>query len=124
MRVFWRSTVQVPRVWVSFSCVLIVTTDQRVYEWSRLLALPVDMICAYLHPRMLALHTLPAPGEGTAVLDGNEEVVLPRQLRLTSEEMTQDGAYVVENGEEMLLWIGRCCSFSYVRGPRALVYRV
>ncbi|PHJ17581.1 transport protein sec24 [Cystoisospora suis] len=84
-----------------------VTTDQRVFEWSRLLSLPVDMICAYLHPRMLALHTLPVPGEGAAVLDGNEEILLPPQLRLTSEEMTQDGAYVVENGEEMLLWIGR-----------------
>lgn len=88
-----------------------VSTDQRVFSWSRLLALPVDRICAYVHPRMLPLHNLSNfGGPHDQVLDGQEEVILPPALRLTAEEMTQDGAYLLENGEEMLLWIGRSIS--------------
>ncbi|PFH31291.1 putative transport protein Sec24 [Besnoitia besnoiti] len=95
----------------SFRPVKEVTTDQRVYSWGRLLSLPVDMICAYLHPRMLPLHNLEAMGGNPEqVLDGKEDIILPPQLRLTAEEMTQDGAYLLENGEEMLLWIGRSIS--------------
>ncbi|KFG56874.1 putative transport protein Sec24 [Toxoplasma gondii RUB] len=88
-----------------------VSTDKRVFSWSRLLALPVDRICAYVHPRMLPLHNLSNfGGPSDRVLDGQEEVILPPALRLTAEEMTQDGAYLLENGEEMLLWIGRSIS--------------
>ncbi|OEH78605.1 transport protein [Cyclospora cayetanensis] len=81
-----------------------VTNDMRVYAWHRLASVPLSQLVAYWCPRLFSL-TDWGPTEGS--LDGNAEVILPPSIPLTSESMTQEGAYLIENGESMLLWVGK-----------------
>lgn len=80
------------------------TSDLRVFAWHRLSSVPLSQLIAFCCPRMFALCDW-SEVEGT--VDGNECVVLPATLPLSSASMTQDGAFLVENGESMLLWIGK-----------------
>lgn len=81
-----------------------VTSDMRVYAWHRLASVPLSQLVAYWCPRLFALTDW---GSVEGSVDGNEQVVLPPSIPLSSESMTQEGAYLIENGESMLLWIGK-----------------
>lgn len=78
--------------------------DLRTYIWMRLETITVSQLAAYYYPRMLGLHNLP-PHCG--IPSENGVVTLPDMLNLTSESMTQDGVYLLEDGETMHMWIGR-----------------
>ncbi|KAL8429052.1 hypothetical protein Efla_005870 [Eimeria flavescens] len=81
-----------------------VTSDMRVYAWHRLSSVPLSQLVAYWCPRLFCLTDW---GSFEGSVDGNEQVVLPPSIPLSSESMTQEGAYLLENGEGMLLWIGK-----------------
>lgn len=78
--------------------------DMRTYIWMRLETLNVSQLSAYYYPRMMALHNMP---NSVALPDENGQCTLPDLLNLTSESMSQDGAYVIDDGESILMWIGR-----------------
>jgi protein transport protein SEC24 len=78
--------------------------DMRTSIWMRLETLSVQQLSSYFYPRLLALHGMP-PHVG--VEDENGAVVLPDKQNLTKEIMTQDGVYLLEDGEIMMIWIGR-----------------
>jgi protein transport protein SEC24 len=69
--------------------------DLRTYIWMRLETLNVSQMAAYFYPRMMALHDAP------------DQHGLPEMLNLTSESMTQEGCYLLEDGDVMYVWIGR-----------------
>lgn len=77
--------------------------DFRTYVWSRLGSLNVSQLAAFFYPRMLALHNMP---ENCGIPDEHGRVTLPNMLSLTSEQLSQDGMYLLDDGESMLLWIG------------------
>ncbi|KAL8274390.1 hypothetical protein Esti_001712 [Eimeria stiedai] len=81
-----------------------VTSDMRVFAWHRLASVPLSQLVAYWCPRLFSLTDW---GSVEGSVDGNEQVVLPPSIPLSSESMTQEGAYLIENGETMLLWIGK-----------------
>eukprot|EP00921_Rhytidocystis_pertsovi_P012141 GHVQ01019654.1.p1 GENE.GHVQ01019654.1~~GHVQ01019654.1.p1 ORF type:complete len:681 (+),score=54.96 GHVQ01019654.1:1136-3178(+) len=81
-----------------------VTPDMRMFHWMRLDSLSIEMQAAYFYPRLLPLHNL-QPEQGS--LDANGQVVLPQALNLSSEQMTQEGAYILEDGESMMFWLGK-----------------
>lgn len=81
-----------------------VTSDMRVYAWHRLVSIPLSQLVAYWSPRLFSLTDW---GSVEGSVDGNEQIVLPPSIPLSSESMTQEGAYLIENGESMLLWIGK-----------------
>eukprot|EP00745_Piridium_sociabile_P035866 TRINITY_DN63284_c0_g1_i1.p2 TRINITY_DN63284_c0_g1~~TRINITY_DN63284_c0_g1_i1.p2 ORF type:complete len:258 (-),score=16.18 TRINITY_DN63284_c0_g1_i1:634-1407(-) len=83
--------------------------DMRVASWLRLESLPVDTQACYFYPRMIPLHVLD-DAAGTTDQDGS--ITLPAPMNLSADNMSQDGAYLLEDGECMLLWIGRCSSSS------------
>uniref|UniRef100_A0A0G4F9A2 Uncharacterized protein n=1 Tax=Chromera velia CCMP2878 TaxID=1169474 RepID=A0A0G4F9A2_9ALVE len=89
-----------------------VPADLRVYHWTRLETLPVVMMAAFFYPRLLSVHNL-AGEEGNK--DESGRVALPQQLNLSVERMTQDGAFLVEDGEQMMMWIGRAVSTSWLQ---------
>eukprot|EP00927_Polykrikos_kofoidii_P077431 TRINITY_DN74368_c0_g1_i1.p1 TRINITY_DN74368_c0_g1~~TRINITY_DN74368_c0_g1_i1.p1 ORF type:complete len:988 (+),score=151.21 TRINITY_DN74368_c0_g1_i1:40-3003(+) len=80
-----------------------VSADLRMHLWMRLESLSVSQTAAYFYPRMLALHNL---GEGVGLPDEHGSIVLPDMLNLTSESMTQDGIFLLEDGESMFMWVG------------------
>jgi len=80
-----------------------INADLRTYIWMRLETLMVSQMAAYYYPRMMALHNLP---DCCGVPDDQGNVVLPDMLNLTSESMTQDGIYLLEDGDVINIWIG------------------
>uniref|UniRef100_A0A7S4QMV4 Uncharacterized protein n=1 Tax=Alexandrium monilatum TaxID=311494 RepID=A0A7S4QMV4_9DINO len=89
-----------------------IPADLRAYVWSRLETLSVPQMAAYYNPRMMGLHNL---AEGCGVPDGMGRVTLPDMLNLTSESMTQDGVYLLEDGDTMYVWIGRAVDTAFVQ---------
>ncbi|KAL4401868.1 COPII coat Sec23p-Sfb3p heterodimer component [Malassezia pachydermatis] len=96
-----------------------VTSDVRVYFFRLLLSHGVGAIMSLLYPRMVALHTLspedgfpivPAQGltpEKQMVEDALLKVVhVPRAMRPSFLRMEPHGAYLLDNGEWCLLWLG------------------
>lgn len=81
-----------------------VSSDMRIYVWHRLQNLSVEMTSAFFYPRMIQIHQMENEW-GTQ--DDSHQIILPSALNLTNERLTQEGAYILEDGENMLLWIGR-----------------
>merc|ERR1719343_1172463 len=67
----------------------------------RLETLTVAQMAAYYYPRMMGLHN------ASDETDEAGKIRLPEMLNLTSESMSQDGIYLMEDGEMMIMWIGR-----------------
>ena len=96
-----------------------VTSDVRVYFIRLLLSLSVGSTMALLYPRMVALHRL-APTDGEPVVpraglspekQAEEDALLkviecPHLMRPSYARMEPHGAYLLENGEWCLLWLG------------------
>jgi protein transport protein SEC24 len=85
--------------------------DQRIAAWARLLSSSGDTCAAVCYPRMIALHTM---SDGVGHPDENGHTVLPEMLSLTSESMSQDGAYLIEDGETIMIWLGRGISSHFL----------
>merc|ERR1719223_1661313 len=60
---------------------------------------------------MMALHALP---DGTGVPDEHGLTILPDLLNLSSEAMTQDGVYLLDDGECMVMWLGRAVDANFL----------
>lgn len=96
-----------------------VTSDVRIFFFRLLLSQSVGSIMTLLYPRMMPLHLLnanagcpvePAVGlspEKQAIDDSLLKVVqLPRPMRPSFMRMEPSGAYLLDNGEWCLLWLG------------------
>ncbi|SBS86776.1 protein transport protein Sec24A, putative (SEC24A) [Plasmodium malariae] len=81
-----------------------ISPDLRIFHWSRVENIPVESVEAYFYPRMFSLHNLE---KHHGNYDENNSIMLPDTLNLTCEIMTQDGCYLVEDGEHIVMWIGR-----------------
>jgi len=81
-----------------------ISADLRTNIWMRLESLAVSQHCAYFYPRLMALHNMSG---NVGEQDENGRVVLPDVLNLTKDVLTQDGIYLLEDGEAILIWIGR-----------------
>lgn len=90
-----------------------INADLRTYIWTRLETLNVPQTAAYFYPRMMALHNTT---DGVGMPDEHGRVTLPDMLNLTSESMTQDGVYLLEDGDTMHIWIGRAVEQSFLQG--------
>eukprot|EP00927_Polykrikos_kofoidii_P024008 TRINITY_DN21923_c0_g1_i1.p1 TRINITY_DN21923_c0_g1~~TRINITY_DN21923_c0_g1_i1.p1 ORF type:complete len:930 (-),score=126.08 TRINITY_DN21923_c0_g1_i1:107-2785(-) len=81
-----------------------VSADMRTSIWVRLGTLSVSQLAAYFYPRLMALHNMQ---DNVGTLDESNFTVMPQLLNLTSESLTQDGVFIVEDGDVMIVWIGR-----------------
>ena len=91
-----------------------VQPDLRVYFWNRFETLPLTLQTALMYPRMFALHSL--ENEAGSVDPASGRVVLPAQLPLSVDQMTQDGVLLIEDGEQMLVWIGTAVNPDILHG--------
>ncbi|XP_024381127.1 protein transport protein SEC24 C [Physcomitrium patens] len=72
--------------------------DERSYWITRAASLSAPSAIPLVYPRLFALHNLPSKED----LRG---VVLPSTLSLSSENLELDGIYLLENGEDALLYV-------------------
>ncbi|CAF1321649.1 unnamed protein product, partial [Rotaria sordida] len=71
-----------------------VTTDDRSLLMHRLMSTGVKGTFAYLYPRVYALHNL------------EEDNIPPPMIRCSYDRLSETGAYVIENGFVMYIWLG------------------
>ncbi|KAH9478436.1 Protein transport protein SEC24 [Psilocybe cubensis] len=77
--------------------------DIRAYSQALLTSLPSQQLIPYLYPSFYSLHNMP-PEAGTI---GEEGVILPPLLPLTSERLERHGLFLIEDGQTIFLWVGR-----------------
>jgi protein transport protein SEC24 len=77
-------------------------SDRRINEVRMLKGMGPAELSLYLYPRMIALHSL-EPEEGFA--DENGQLKLPRAIRASFGQIEEGGAYLVDNGQVLLLWL-------------------
>ncbi|KAJ3278706.1 COPII subunit [Borealophlyctis nickersoniae] len=91
----------------AFRATSTVPSDLRSYIMALLYVFPPELSLVHMHPRFYALHVLD-PQAGLPGEDG--QIVFPPRLNLSSEKLERHGLYLLENGVEMFLWVGRAIS--------------
>lgn len=77
-------------------------SDRRIQECRMVKGMGPAELSLYLYPRIIALHNL-EPGEGFA--DENGYLKMPHAVRASFSQIEAGGAYLVDNGQLLLLWI-------------------
>ncbi|XP_067937652.1 protein transport protein Sec24C-like [Watersipora subatra] len=72
-----------------------ISTDGRGYLMHLVMSLDVNSSVPFFYPRLLPLHTL----------DVNSDA-LPTPIRCSTDRLLDTGAYLLENGLSMFLWLG------------------
>jgi protein transport protein SEC24 len=58
----------------------------------------------YIHPRFYSLHNM--PGDAGTINETTGQVVLPPALNLTSERLERHGLFLIEDSQNIFLWVG------------------
>ncbi|XP_065854000.1 protein transport protein SEC24 B-like [Euphorbia lathyris] len=72
--------------------------DERSYWITYVSSVSIPLAIPLVHPRMISVHDLDTQ-------EGNESVI-PHALPLSSEHVSDEGIYLLENGQEGLIYIG------------------
>jgi len=72
--------------------------DDRAAWLYRALHAPPELATPAVYPRLFSIHDLPQDSSFPPI---------PPCMWLSSEKLNQDGAYLLEDGQEILIWIGR-----------------
>ncbi|XP_039120781.1 protein transport protein Sec24-like At4g32640 isoform X1 [Dioscorea cayenensis subsp. rotundata] len=78
--------------------------DDRSYWACHVASLPISLVVPLVYPRMIAIHDLTLKDEDEDE-DENKSLV-SCVIPLSSEHVTDDGIYLLENGEDALLYVG------------------
>lgn len=90
-----------------------VRTDERAFFQNLLSNMDIEESKVFIYPRMFSIHDMPLDA-GTPV-DNAEDIPtaglarirLPAILNLCHERLTSEGLFLLENGYDLFLWIGR-----------------
>lgn len=78
------------------------TSDRRVHEMRMIRSMGPAELSLYLYPRMIPIHNM-APEDGFA--DENGHLKVPPAMRLSFARVEPGGVYLVDNGQQCLLWL-------------------
>ncbi|KAF9959754.1 COPII coat Sec23p-Sfb3p heterodimer component [Mortierella alpina] len=81
-----------------------INSDTRVQQMRMLKGMGVSESIAFFYPRLIPVHTM---DEKLGVLDTRGRVLLPPLVRVSYPRLNPAGAYLLENGQCLYLWIGR-----------------
>ncbi|GAA6041073.1 hypothetical protein JCM8097_004706 [Rhodosporidiobolus ruineniae] len=84
-----------------------VASDVRTWSMRQLKSASVPATVRMLYPRMIAVHLF---ADEVGFADERGQLVLPPLMRTSYSRMEPHGAYLVENGERALLWLGQAVS--------------
>ena len=88
--------------------------DERVQAHQLLTNMSVEKSLRYIYPQMFLIHDMDSnagmPSEnGEAKTAGRNKIVLPNSANLSVDRMTSNGIFLLDNGVDMYLWVGRSC---------------
>jgi len=73
------------------------------------MTVPLTRVCIF--PRMYALHTMPAgaglPAKEGEVGESSKNIAMPPFMHLAVNQMQANGVYLLEDGLNMFIWLGR-----------------
>lgn len=69
--------------------------DDRSYVMQFVQIMDLPMSVFYFYPRMIPIHDV-----------NPNETDIPAPIRCTAEKLAEDGAYVLENGIHLFIWVG------------------
>lgn len=97
-----------------------IPADLRAYAQALLTTLPSQLLLPYLHPVFYSLHNMPKDvghdfvrSEASPDFDlqcgtiNENGVVLPQPLPLSAERLERHGLFLIEDGQNIFLWLGR-----------------
>ncbi|KAL7316193.1 COPII subunit, variant 2 [Mucor circinelloides] len=82
----------------------VVPTNIATQSGILLRTLPARLWSRYVYPTFYSLHNMPLHA-GT--FDANGKCIMPPAVNLSSEKLERHGCYLVENGQRILIWIGK-----------------
>ncbi|CAO3679647.1 unnamed protein product [Rhizopus microsporus] len=80
-----------------------IPSDMRSNAMNLLTTMPIQLLIPYLYANLYSLHNMP-PEAGEFSEKG---VIFPPALNLTAENLEPHGCYLLENGQNMYIWVGR-----------------
>jgi protein transport protein SEC24 len=92
-----------------------VRIDERAYFHQLVQNMDIDESKVFIYPRMFSIHDMTEDSginsdnadDDDCLTAGPFRVRLPALLNLTSERLATDGIFLLENGYELFMWIGR-----------------
>ncbi|CAB0034907.1 unnamed protein product [Trichogramma brassicae] len=89
----------------AFSAGPAVTIDQKSHVMMLVTSMPISESLAFMYPRVLPVHNVDPLSED-----------LPPVMRCSIEKFEDDGAYIIENGISMFLWLGLSLNSQWTQG--------
>ncbi|XP_016307572.1 protein transport protein Sec24B-like isoform X1 [Sinocyclocheilus anshuiensis] len=85
--------------------------DERVFSMCELKSQPLQQIMHMVHPDLYRIDNMTE----LAALHLNDSVIpQPPLLQLTAEKLTREGAFLMDCGSVMYLWVGKCCNEMFI----------
>ncbi|KAG0377736.1 COPII coat Sec23p-Sfb3p heterodimer component [Mortierella sp. AD032] len=88
-----------------------INSDIRVHHMRMLRSMGVSESIAFFYPRMVPVFDLE---EKVGVRSPTGRVLFPPLVRVSVARLNPAGAYLLENGQCMFLWLGRDCPSNYL----------
>ncbi|KAM9312521.1 protein transport protein Sec24A [Gastrophryne carolinensis] len=85
--------------------------DERTYAMCQIKSQPLAYLMLMIHPNLYRVDNLSDEG----ALNVSDKIVpQPPILQLSVEKLNRDGAYLMDAGTIMLLWVGRSCGQNFL----------
>lgn len=89
--------------------------DERIQAFHNIYSMWTNVSKYFIYPRLFSLHNMSADAghpcdDGDASdesISGRNNTLLPDTLPLSVENLSSDGIYLLDNGVEMYIWVGR-----------------
>ncbi|KAI4883383.1 hypothetical protein NFI96_024742, partial [Prochilodus magdalenae] len=86
--------------------------DERVFSMCEFKSQPLKQMMRMIHPDLYRVDNLTDQG----ALHLNDRVIpQPPLLQLTAEKLTREGAFLMDCGSMMCLWVGKSCSDAFIQ---------
>lgn len=79
--------------------------DDRSFNIHFVMTMDLPTAVSYFYPKLIPIHNVKP-----------DETEVPDQIRCMAEKLSEDGAYLLENGVYMFLWLGMNLSTEFIQG--------
>ncbi|ORX60983.1 hypothetical protein BCR36DRAFT_394129 [Piromyces finnis] len=82
-----------------------IPSDIRSFALSVLYGSPIENALSYIYSKLYAIHILDA-NTGLPI-PNTSQVYMPPRINLSMQRMTQDGIYLLDNSQHIIIWLSR-----------------
>ncbi|XP_072347545.1 protein transport protein Sec24B-like isoform X1 [Scyliorhinus torazame] len=92
--------------------------DERVFTMSQLMIQPLTLVLRMVYPDLYKIddYLNSESADNISLERGKETVKRPALVQLMAENLTLQGAFLIDCGNVLYIWVGRHCSTSFLDG--------